>query len=185
MKESIMDCITAELGRIQKPSVVSLVKQDILYKYHERLGIPVTQAAIAPGFRPVPGTFLGENYYEPMKKSTRACIQHLSGSFAFFLEETFENPHFVSLSALGSEVQIKGNRIDNYQRIKPVRVEEPLLWLLMAFDFVPPFYHEAYFRNPEQVVRVWVEHFAEEAEHLQEAVPQDNGDRKKRRRFGK
>lgn len=190
MRETIMDCITAELGKIQKPSVVSLVKQDILYKYHEQLGIPFAQPVIAPKFGPVLGTSLGEKYYEPMKQSTKACIQYLSGSFAFFLEETFENPYFVSLSALGREVQIKGNKIDNYQKIQPVRVEEPLLWLLMAFDFVPPFYHEAYFRIPEQVVREWAKNFAEEAEDLQEAVsskPENTrkGGGGKKRWFGK
>lgn len=161
MKQAIMECITAEMGRIKRPSVVALAKEDILIKNHAQLGIPLSQPVIAPNFRPVPGTYLGKTYYEPMNHSTRECIRYLSGSFTNFLDNTFTNPYFVSISALGNLVQIVGNKIDNFEKIQPVRVEEPLLRLLMDFNFIPPFYREEYYKDPAAVMETWGKIFAE------------------------
>lgn len=169
MKEAIMECITAEMGRIQRPSVVALVKQDILFKNYAQLGIPLSQPVIAPNFHPVVGTYLGESYYGPMNRSTRECIRYLSGSFTTFLDSTFKNPYFVSVSALGNKVQIQGNRIDNFEKIQPLRVEEPLLKLLMDFNFIPPFYREEYFTNPMGVMDMWGKIYAENWNGLQES----------------
>lgn len=161
MKEAIMECITAEMGRIDRPSVVALAKEDILLKNYAQLGIPLSQPVIAPNFRPIPNTHLGKTYYEPMDRSTRECIQYLSGSFTKFLDDTFTKPYFVSLSALGNIVQISGNKIDNFEKIRPVRVEEPLLRLLMEFNFIPPFYREEYYENPMSVMEIWGKIYAE------------------------
>lgn len=161
MKEAIMECITAQMGKIRRPSVVALAKEDILLKNYAQLGIPLSQPVIAPNFKPVPNTFLGKTYYEPMNRSTRECIRYLSGSFTTFLDNTFTNPYFVSISALGSLVQIAGNKIDNFEKIRPVRVEEPLLRLLMDFNFIPPFYREEYYEEPEAVMKTWGKVYAE------------------------
>lgn len=32
MKTSILDCVTGDMGQIQRPSVVALTKTDLLYK---------------------------------------------------------------------------------------------------------------------------------------------------------
>lgn len=179
MKEAIMECITAEMGQIKRPSVVALAKQDILLKNYAQLGIPLSQPVIAPNFRPVAGTSLGEKYYGPMNQSTMQCIRYLSGSFAAFLDHTFYKPHFVSVSALGSMVQIAGNRIDNFEKIRPVRVEEPLLRLLMDFNFIPPFHREEYFMDSKAVIDTWGRLFAERW------TPQSNSEEEQNRRRGR
>ena len=168
MKEAIMECITAEMGKIKRPSVVALAKQDILLKNNAQLGIPLTQPVIAPGFRPVLGTHLGQRYYTPMSESTKACIAYLSGSFTTFLNATFDDPYYVSVSALGSRVQIRGNKIDSCEKISPVRVEEPLLRLLMEFNFIPPFYRDQYFDNPKGVMETWGKIYSENWTEIQE-----------------
>ena len=58
MRQTIINCITAEMGCIEKPSVVALAKQDILCRNYQQLGIPLNQPVIAPNFRPVKGTNL-------------------------------------------------------------------------------------------------------------------------------
>ena len=161
MRQTIINCITAEMGCIEKPSVVALAKQDILCRNYQQLGIPLNQTVIAPNFRPVKGTNLKASYYEPMSKSTRACISHLSGSFTSFLETTFKEPYFVSLSALGSFVNISGNKLDNVAKIRPVRVEEPILKLLMDFNFLPKFCSDEYYADPQGVMNEWGKTFAE------------------------
>lgn len=161
MRQTIINCITAEMGCIEKPSVVALAKQDILCRNYQQLGIPLNQPVIAPNFRPVKGTNLKASYYEPMSKSTRSCISYLSGSFTSFLETTFKEPYFVSLSALGSFVNISGNKLDNVAKIRPVRVEEPILKLLMDFNFLPKFCSDEYYADQQGVMNEWGKDFAE------------------------
>ena len=161
MRQTIINCITAEMGCIEKPSVVALAKQDILCRNYQQLGILLNQPVIAPNFRPVKGTNLKASYYEPMSKSTRSCISYLSGSFTSFLETTFKEPYFVSLSALGSFVNISGNKLDNVAKIRPVRVEEPILKLLMDFNFLPKFCSDEYYADQQGVMNEWGKDFAE------------------------
>lgn len=161
MKEAIGACITSAMGKIDRPSVVALAKQDILLKNYAALRIPLTEPVIAPNFKPVPGTFLGQTYYGALDRSTKKCINHLSGNFTMFLNNTFKNPYYVSLSALGNQVQIRGDKIDNYEKIQPIRVEEPLLKLLMDFNFLPRFYMPQYYEDPQYVMEGWGKIFAE------------------------
>ena len=113
-----------------------------------------------------------------MNRSTRECIRYLSGSFTAFLDNTFTNPYFVSISALGSLVQIAGNKIDNFEKIQPVRVEEPLLKLLMDFNFIPPFYREEYYNDPVAVMETWGKIFAENWSGIQESAKVENNKRR-------
>ncbi|MCD7868232.1 MAG: hypothetical protein LUG62_08615 [Clostridiales bacterium] len=180
MKEVIMSCITDAIGRIQRPSVVALAKTDILQKNYAQLGIPLNQPVIAPNFRMVPGTNLGAAYYEPMNLSTRACIRYLSGTLTNFLDTTFRNPYYLSLSALGNMVRIAGNRIDNHERIRPLRVEEPLLRLLMEFNFIPHFYQQDFYYDSAAVMEKWGRERAEIWTPPESAANADGG--KKRHR---
>ena len=185
MKEVISDYITSDMGTITKPSVVALTKQDILLKNNASLGIPLQQPVIAPQFRMQPGANLWESYFEPMNHSTQGCIQYLSGSFTNFLNNTFQNPYFVSVSALGSSVQIQGNKIDNYAKINPVRVEEPLIHLLMDMNFIPPFYMDEFYRDPQAVMEIWGENFAEVWNGTENAEPEETkGKDKKKEKKG-
>lgn len=161
MKQTIIDCITADMGRIEKPSVVALAKQDILCRNYQQLGIPIEQPVIAPKFGPVRGTNLKKYYYDPMSQSTRNCISYLSGSFTSFLETTFKEPYFVSLSALGNIVNIRGNRLDNVAKVHPLRVEEPIIKLLMDFEFLPKFCSDEYYEAPQKVMNEWGRIYAE------------------------
>lgn len=181
MKEVISSYITSNIGRIDKPSIVALTKEDILYKYNAQLGIPLDQPVIAPMFKPQAGTNLAEVYYKPMHDSTQECIKYLSGSFTAFLHTIFKNPYFVSVSALGSEVVIDGNRLDNAAKISPVRVETPLMHLLMDFNFIPPFYREEYYHEPIALLNTWGEYFAEDWVPLE--VPKEEEKKDKKLRF--
>ena len=136
-------------------------KQDIPGRKYHQIGIPLNQPVITPNIRPVKGTNLKASYYEPMSKSTRSCISYLSGSFTSFLETTFKEPYFVSLSALGSFVNISGNKLDNVAKIRPVRVEEPILKLLMDFNFLPKFCSDEYYADQQGVMNEWGKDFAE------------------------
>ncbi|MDO4649088.1 MAG: hypothetical protein Q4B26_10600 [Eubacteriales bacterium] len=184
MREAIMDCITAQIGCINKPSVVALAKQDILRRNYAQLGIPMNQPTIAPNFRPQKGINYYEKYYGPMNMSTRNCITYLSNSFTTFLDTTFKDPYYVSLSALGSEVQIRGNRIDNWMKIRPLRVEEPLIWLLMDLHVIPPFYAPTYLGNEFQAMEAWGTGFAENwYSAMQPQEPENNTGKKKKGLF--
>ena len=161
MKTSILDCVTGDIGQIQKPSVVALTKTDLLYKNHQQLGIPLNQPVIAPAFRVSPNSNLAATYFDPMSQSTRECIQYLSRGLSNFLEQTFFMPYYISVSALGAGVKVSGDNLDNYQLIHPIRVDEPLIYLLMKLNFVPSFYRGEFFEVPQRVVNEWGENFAE------------------------
>ena len=180
MKEVISSYITSYIGKIDKPSVVALTKADILYKFNKQLDIPLDQPVVAPGFKMQPGSNLKETYYDPMSRSTEECIKYLSESFAAFLRTTFKDPYFVSVSALGSEVKISGGRLEDCRKIAPVRVEDPVVHLLMDFQFIPPFYREEFFEDPIAVMNTWGTYFAEEWKELEQQEKKE-----KKRRFWK
>lgn len=56
---------------------------------------------------------------------------------------------------------MSGDNLDNYQLIHPIRVDEPLIYLLMKLNFVPSFYRGEFFEVPQRVVNEWGENFAE------------------------
>lgn len=161
MKTSILDCVTGDMGQIQRPSVVALTKTDLLYKNYQQLGIPLNQPVIAPRFQMIPDSNLEDTYFNPMNQSTRACIQYLSRGLSNFLDQTFFSPYYISVSALGAAVKVSGDNLDNFRLIHPIRVEEPLLYLLMRLNFVPPFFRGEFYDAPQRVVNEWGRNFAE------------------------
>jgi len=96
-----------------------------------------------------------------MNQSTRACIQYLSRGLSNFLDQTFFSPYYISVSALGAAVKVSGDNLDNFRLIHPIRVEEPLLYLLMRLNFVPPFFRGEFYDAPQRVVNEWGRNFAE------------------------
>ena len=78
-----------------------------------------------------------------------------------FLDQTFFSPYYISVSALGAAVKVSGDNLDNFRLIHPIRVEEPLLYLLMRLNFVPPFFRGEFYDAPQRVVNEWGRNFAE------------------------
>lgn len=51
--------------------------------------------------------------------------------------------------------------MDNVAKIRPVRVEEPILKLLMDFNFLPKFCSDEYYADQQGVMNEWGKDFAE------------------------
>lgn len=162
MRRTINDCITSVIGAIQKPSVIALTKMDLLRRYRDMIGLSLSNCVIAPNFGPAGNTNLYRNYYLPMSRSTRQCVEMLSDSFSYYLSTVFERtPFYVSISALGDKVAVNGKTVDNPRNIAPVRIEDPILHLLMDLNFLPPFYRDLFYQFPEECMKVWKQRFAE------------------------
>lgn len=155
MNATILDIVRSEIGIIERPSTVVLTKSDILYNNASALGIGLGQPVIAPRFSPVVGSDFCDTYYNPLSRSTHDCIQYLSSGFADFLRQLFKQPYFTSVSALGNLVRIEGNLIDDWRRLNPVRVEEPIIYLLMQLNIIPPFHRHEYFYDAKAALNIW------------------------------
>jgi hypothetical protein len=162
MRRTINDCITSVIGAIKKPNVIALTKMDLLRRYRDMIGLSLSDCVIAPRFSPVKDTNLYRNYYLPMSRSTRQCVERLSDSFSYYLSTVFERvPYYVSISALGDKVEVSGDKVDNPRNIAPIRIEEPIIHLLMDLNFLPPFNRDLFYQFPEECMKVWKERYAE------------------------
>ena len=162
MCHTINDCITSVIGAIKKPNVIALTKMDLLRRYRDMIGLSLSDCVIAPRFSPVKDTNLYRNYYLPMSRSTRQCVERLSDSFSYYLSTVFERvPYYVSISALGDKVEVSGDKVDNPMNIAPIRIEEPIIHLLMDLNFLPPFNRDLFYQFPEECMKVWKERYAE------------------------
>lgn len=127
-------------GKITAPSVVMLSKCDVLMANAEYLGIPRWNAVVAkdPPVR-YSGTYFGNQY-----KGTRELVAR-DGSLHAYLNHTLNDPYYTSFSSLGAAVRINNDgpdgtrQVTNFNVLNPLRVVDPVLYLLIRLGFLPAF----------------------------------------------
>ena len=128
-------------GVISAPCAVMMSKCDILMNNVDRLGIPRANAVVAaelPDFR------FTRTYFQSQDSGSRAIVK-CDQPLYFFLQNAFSKSYFTSFSSLGQNVAIaeddNGNqRIQNPNALRPIRVVDPVIYLLMSVGFLPQFY---------------------------------------------
>ncbi len=129
-----------ENGQIKAPCAVMMSKCDILSKHANTLRIPPHNPVIAAetGYRYTKTYFLSHD------AGTRSIVQ-CDVPLYNFLRNTFSRSYFTSFSSLGENVVVaeddtKGKHIQNAHFLHPIRVVDPVMYLLMSLDFLPPYY---------------------------------------------
>ena len=128
-------------GTIGAPCAIMMSKCDILMNNVERLGIPranVVVAAELPAFR------YTRTYFQSQDSGTRTIVS-CDQPLYFFLQNTFSRSYFTSFSSLGQNVHITedengSRRVQNPNTLRPIRVVDPIIYLLMSLGFLPQYY---------------------------------------------
>ena len=128
-------------GTISAPCAIMMSKCDILMNNADRLHIPHSNAVVAaelPAFRYTRTYFLSQD------SGTRTIVK-CDQPLYYFLQNTFSKSYFTSFSSLGQNVSIaedeKGNQIvQNPNALRPIRVVDPIIYLLMSLGFLPQYY---------------------------------------------
>ncbi|MBE6956971.1 MAG: hypothetical protein E7450_05925 [Ruminococcaceae bacterium] len=148
-------------GVIGAPCAIMMSKSDILMQNAGRLGIPLSNAVVAaePQYR-YTGT-----YFQNQDRGTRTIV-NCDTPLYHFLKNAFSRSYFTSFSSLGNNVSIgedeRGNqRVQNPHLLHPIRVVDPIIYLLMSLGFLPPYYQmEAgpqYARANEEILVKWMQ----------------------------
>ena len=148
-------------GVIGAPCSIMMSKSDILMQNANRLGIPLSNAVVAaePMYR-YTGT-----YFKNQDSGTRTIV-NCDRPLYNFLKNAFSQSYFTSFSSLGSNVTIaeddRGNqRIQNPNLLHPIRVVDPIIYLLIALGFLPPYFQmEAgpqYAHMNEEILIKWMQ----------------------------
>lgn len=159
--------LTDRDSKISKPSVVMVTKEDILWNQRSNLHIPADTAAIAPAlsWRIDRQQDWYHNFLAPLHYSTKTLIEHLDNGEGFspFLENTFADAAYISVSALGANVRlypkVENNKnvcyVDPVAAINPRFLQLPLAYLLMRFGFLPPVHQSNYYANQDEMFDEW------------------------------
>ena len=126
-------------GVINAPTAIMTSKCDILSRNVDRLGIPRSNSVVAAemAYR------YTQDYFHAHDSGSRTIVK-CDGPLYNFLYNTFSRSFFTSFSSLGSNVNIaedeKGNqRIQNPNALWPIRVVDPIIYLLISLGFLPEF----------------------------------------------
>lgn len=162
-------CPFMPTGKITAPSVVMLSKGDVLIRgreiLEERLGLPRGNPALLDDFPHVP-RYTGE-YFRGHNRGARQVIG-LDSNLASFLANTFNDPYCTSFSSLGSDSTIESDeesgthKVSSFARgIRPIRVENPILYLLIRFGFLPNYQMmekgERYEKHNCEILSEWIQ----------------------------
>jgi len=148
-------------GAITVPSVVMMSKCDILMNHATRLQIPLSNAVVAAE----PPVKFTRTYFMNQDKGTQT-IMRCDQALYSFLRNTFTHAYFTSFSSLGKNVMIEedeshNQRISNPNTIRPIRVIDPMIYILMALGFLPEFSRmeagPAFNQSNVEILNKWVE----------------------------
>lgn len=148
-------------GQIIAPAVVMLSKSDLLINNASYLQIPRYNAVVAPN---PPIMFTG-TYFQSQYNGTRQIVS-ADAQLHQYLNNCFSDPYYTSISSLGPNVNVgtdtSGNRIiTNPNLINPLRVVDPVIYLLMRFGFLPAFYKmeagQAYEAENVAIISEWLQ----------------------------
>ncbi len=126
-------------GVIAAPTVVMMSKCDVLMNNAARLAIPLSNAVVAAE---PPIKFTG-TYFAQQNRGTQTIMQCDQSLFSF-LKNTFPRTYFTSFSSLGRNIVIEEGensekKIQNPNAIRPIRVVDPIIYILISLGFLPDF----------------------------------------------
>ena len=124
---------------IDAPSVIMMSKCDILMNNAARLQIPMANAVVAAE----PPIKFTQTYFTNQDKGSQT-IMRCDQSLYSFLKNTFSRAYFTSFSSLGRNVIVEEDEnnnkvIKNPNAIRPIRVIDPMIYILMSVGFLPDF----------------------------------------------
>ena len=126
-------------GVIDRPAVIMMSKCDVLMNNAQRLMIPPYNAVVAAE---PPIKFTG-TYFKSQHMGSQEVMRFDPALYSFFCN-SFSNKYFTSFSSLGRNVIIEKDengdkRIQNPNHIKPIRVIDPIIYILIRLGFLPEF----------------------------------------------
>lgn len=126
-------------GVINRPTVIMMSKCDVLMNNAQTLMIPPSNAVVAAE---PPIKFTG-TYFKSQDGGSQTIMRCDPALYSFFLN-TFKNKYFTSFSSLGRNVIIEKDEngdknIQNPNQIKPIRVIDPIIYILICLGFLPEF----------------------------------------------
>lgn len=126
-------------GSIDAPTVVMLSKCDVLMRNAARLQIPPSNPVVAAE---PPVKFTG-TYFKSQDRGAQT-IMRCDQSLYAFLRNTFSHTYFSSFSSLGRTVEIAEDEnhnqcVTNPNMIRPIRVIDPIIYILISLGFLPDF----------------------------------------------
>ncbi|MBE6679645.1 MAG: hypothetical protein E7598_03890 [Ruminococcaceae bacterium] len=131
---------------ISKPTAIMLSKCDILMntpdrKNADKLNIPLHNPVVAA--ENPNGKFTG-TYFNVHNRGTQEVLR-MDNTLLNFLHDTFPNSYYTSFSSLGKNVDIEEDenyveRVTNPNSIRPIRVVDPVVYILIKLGFLPELY---------------------------------------------
>lgn len=126
-------------GMIDAPTVVMMSKCDVLMNNAQRLQIHPANPVVAAE----PPVKFTHTYFRQQDQGTKAIMEK-DRSLSSFLQNTFSRTYFTSFSSLGRNVSIEEDEkqnqcITNPNAIRPIRVIDPIIYILISLGFLPDF----------------------------------------------
>ncbi len=127
-------------GKITAPTVIMMSKCDVLMNNAQRLGIPPSNAVVA--VEP-PVKFTG-SYFRTQHRGSQEIMNRFDRTLFDYFNVSCSKKYFTSFSSFGRNVNIdldeNGNKfIKNPNAIKPIRVIDPIIYILICLGFLPDF----------------------------------------------
>ena len=126
---------------VNKPTVVMLSMSDILSSYRTEIGLSLGNPVIAPSSM----RFKYEsNYFNSQRYGTIAILRSYDPAFAQFIRNSFSDLEFTASSSLGNGTKLGRDEnnfkyVLNHQMMASIRVEDPIILLLIRLGFLPAF----------------------------------------------
>ncbi len=148
-------------GTIGAPCAIMMSKCDLLMNNVDTLKIPKSNAVVAAE---LPAFKFTKTYFMNQDSGTRAIVK-CDQSLYLFLQNIFSKSYFTSFSSLGRNISISedemGNqRVQNPNALHPIRVVDPIIYLLMSLGFLPQYYMmEAgsnYTKSNQDLLKKWM-----------------------------
>ncbi len=126
-------------GQINAPSVIMMSKSDVLMKHVDVLQIPRSNSVVSAE----PSIKYTNTYFRNQDASTQTILR-CDPNLKAFLANTFPQASYTSFSSFGTNIIVEedenGNKvIRNPNSIKPIRVIDPMIYILIKLGFLPDF----------------------------------------------
>lgn len=127
-------------GEIKAPCAIAMSKCDILMNFVDYLGISHSNAVVAAD---PPIAYTG-TYFRNQDRGTREIVKE-DFTLYNYLQSIFRRCYFSSFSSLGINADIVEDdgvqKVKNPNYIKPIRVVDPIVYILIELGFLPAFYN--------------------------------------------
>ena len=145
LQQLVQDHVASQFPNqeIRKPSVIAITKADILMRNAHLLGIPASSYTVQA--ESTSNMCKEKKYLRTFHREAENLVGHLDPNLKYFLNNAFPNAFYTTIASLGSKPTIikEGNRlvVRNATIASAIRVEDPLLLLLIKLGFLPPYYN--------------------------------------------